>query len=231
MSSDDDARSLIAHRRAKLIASATLGLMVPLGVVTCAPPRPCLSQAIPRLARIGADGAFSVTPSEAANSGLPAVTFSFSIAGTGLLANDTNGDDYASTSGPPGGPLGFRVRAYRRTNAESLEDLIRALLSEQKDTSPLFVGHLEAKLKLGGQELEAQAFRTGEGPASTLWCLAKLPTNTQDLEGALFVFAAGAPEQTAITCEQTLAHPAFVKLLASMILGGVQVAEPPRPPG
>lgn len=241
---DPSSRAAILARRATFIATA-LGLTLPVVGAGCSDPQPCLKVGPSRPASVlPADSAtapsatasatssasaatpappptiaqrndgFAITAADAQKLGLPALGMSAKMTKGGWTLFAADASSYAGASGPPGGPLSFRARPYRDGKA-TLQALFEKALSDSSGLDPIVAGGT-AKVTVGGRNLEAQAFRTGQRLATTNWCVVKAPTKDGAPEGALLLFGTGSNEQTKPNCEQTLKHEAIAEIIASL---------------
>lgn len=240
---DPSSRAAILARRATFIATA-LGLAFPVIGAGCSDPQPCLkvgpsrpASAIPveptqtpstSASTASASAAtptppptfaqrndgFAISAADAQKLGLPALGMSAKMTKGGWTIFAADASSYAGASGPPGGPLSFRARPYRDGKA-TLQALFEKALSDSSGLDPIVVGGT-ATVTVGGRNLEAQSFRTGQSLATTNWCVIKAPTKDGAAEGALLLFGTGSNEQTKPNCEQTLKHEAIAEIIASL---------------
>ena len=155
-----------------------------------------------------------VSAADAKAKGLPAIGLGVDLAGTAMSgAVLPDSDTYLRLSGPPGGPLLFRVEPWREKDADAstLEKAMRARFSRPTD-EPFVVGKA-ATVKIGGAARPALPFMTGQSMARTAWCAAVVPAGK---EGSLLVLAGiggNAPD-----CAVTLAHESIAALVRSFRL-------------
>ncbi len=83
----------------------------------------------------------------------------------GLTVVPAADDTLVQLSGPPGGPLGFRVLRYRdvKYDAASLEKYVASLHGSRAD----YVAGKVTEVEIAGRKLLALPFRTGDGPSAS----------------------------------------------------------------
>lgn len=96
-------------------------------------------------------------------------------------------------SGPPGGPLGFEVHAYAEA---PIEKLFRQAVPSSV-SQPMTAGKPE-KVRVAGEDRDAQAFRVGQSMATSNWCAIKVPSETR--AGLLLLAQVGTNEKIAPSC-------------------------------
>ncbi len=159
-----------------------------------------------------ADDDVLVVPASAAGS---ARGFRISgLRGHGWSRSGSDGRVLVTLSGPPGGPLGFEVRASSAEGAGSAT--LEKQFAEAVTHRPSRAGRPE-KVRLAGAEREAQAFRTGEGLATTSWCAVRVP-GAPGRAGLLVLASTGGRGDAEPTCEASLRHEAIAPLVASFAL-------------
>lgn len=236
----DSERAEILRRRRAFVARALGGLAVPALVAGCSDPQPCLNIAQPRglvptstadassasstasasaapTTAPAADGAFAISSEEAHKLGLPAVGFRATMKRGGWSVSGPSKDQYVSASGPPGGPLTFLAKPYNDgvSDQAAIEVLFRKALSGWSGLDPIEVGPAE-QVTIGGRKLEAQAFRTGKGLATTSWCVVKAPLAPDARNGILFLFGTGTGEGARPSCKASLEHAALAEIVATL---------------
>lgn len=134
------------------------------------------------------------------------------LRGHGWSRSGPEGPVLCRLSGPPGGPLGFEVRAYS-DGAATIEKQFTGAVSH----APMRPGRAE-KVRLAGAERDAQSFRTGEGFATTDWCAVRVPSAERAAKGLLVLAHVRGREGAEPTCERSLRHAAIAPLVASFEL-------------
>ncbi len=164
--------------------------------------------------RPGDDDSFAVSSEVAAKVG--GLGFRLSgLRGRGWSRGEPAGRVLFQVNGPPGGSLGFEVHA--NPDGVSGPEPVEKLFTDAVTHRPVRVGKLE-KARLAGAERWAQSFRTGEGFASTTWCVVKIPS-PQDAPTGLLVFAQVTDRSDAEpSCTTPLRADAIAPLVASFAL-------------
>jgi hypothetical protein len=229
----------IRRRRASFTVSTVAGLALPLAVVGCPEPRPCLNVVQVEPHQVGTETTtpsasapvveatsapapatdFAVTPEEAGRFGLPAigVALSYRKAG-GWSVHGPSATEYFGSSGSPGGPQRFLIRPYEdKPGAKDLQPLFVEALKDHSGLEPIVVGAVES-VTVGGMKLVAQSFRTGKSLATTVYCVAKLPSTKDPKRGALLIFGVGSNQQTPPDCKAALERDVFTEILATIRL-------------
>jgi hypothetical protein len=135
------------------------------------------------------------------------------IAGQGWTVTTTPSEgDLFRVSGPPGGPLGLKIRAYDEKSADNVK-----LFESVETHKPMKAGKPE-KVEIAGEPREAQSFRTGEGFATTAHCLIRLPAKPGAKTGLVFLAHSGLSDKTEPSCAKALDAPALKPIVASFRL-------------
>jgi len=117
-------------------------------------------------------------------------------------------------SGPPGGPLGLSIRPFAPDQASvPLHELFVAWMGEQPD-----VVVEPNQISLAGAQRDAQAFRTGEGLATTAYCLVRVTSGQPDAGGWWVMFYTGGSQTQDPSCGSVTVHPALAPIVKSFAL-------------
>lgn len=189
---------------AKTITPATQSATAKASATASAAPMPSATQA-------AQNDVVTVTAKDA---GVAGVGFELKgLANHGWTVTTTPSDgDLFRLSGPPGGPLGVHIRAYDEKSGDDVK-LFNSIVTHK----PMTPGKAE-KFELAGEPREAQSFRTGEGFASTAWCLIRLPAKPGAKTGLVFLAHSGLSDKTEPSCAKANDAPALKPIVASFRL-------------
>ncbi len=133
----------------------------------------------------------------------------------GWSKSGPQGDLLLRLSGPPGGPLGFEVtRAPALPDAAALAAWIKAdfkkTMNRDVDVGP------PGKVALGGADVMAYSFTSGESLARTAYCVALYPVGNP-AAGSVVVIAdvSAGPTQPA-SCAKVTADPSIAPVWTSL---------------